>query len=241
MQIPESLKLFYRAWKYRLQEDRAEIAFLRRRVTRGMTVFDIGAHKGGYTYWMARAAGRSGTVVAFEPQEAGAALLGSLFNGAVRVERLAVADREGTARFFIQPQPYSVSFEASIVDKYENATAVEVHLTTIDSYCRSHHLAPHFIKIDVEGFEWEVLTGGSEVLAACRPLLLIEIEERHIGLARMNELFSFLEARGYEGFFFDGGKRSPLSAFDHSVHQDPRSLQTDKRRYCNNFIFEPRI
>ncbi|MDB5251047.1 MAG: methyltransferase FkbM [Flaviaesturariibacter sp.] len=241
MRISESFKLRYRAWKYRLHEDPAEIGYLLRSIRPGMTVFDVGAHKGGYTYWMARAVGRGGTVIAFEPQAAGAGLLKTIFGANVRVEEVALSDGEGTALFYIQPQRYSVSFEASVVNKYENASSVTVRTTTIDAYCRSHGLGPAFIKIDVEGFEMEVLAGGEQLLSSVKPVMLIEIEERHIGRSRMLEIFSFLESRGYAGTFFDGGTRRPLADFDPAVHQDPRSLMSGKRRYCNNFVFEPRV
>lgn len=36
-----------------------------------------------------------------------------------------------------------------------------------------------FIKIDVEGHEEKVIVGGWKTIAAYRPLLLVELEERH--------------------------------------------------------------
>lgn len=38
-----------------------------------------------------------------------------------------------------------------------------------------------FIKIDVEGFEARVIDGACETIARCRPVMLIEIEEKHTG------------------------------------------------------------
>ena len=67
MKLAERLHATHRFWRYRLTNDRHEIAFIRKHVARSQTVLDIGAHRGAYTYWLARAVGPSGTVYAFEP------------------------------------------------------------------------------------------------------------------------------------------------------------------------------
>src|SRR3982750_1440752 len=109
---PEHIKLLYRAAKYRYIDDGDEIRYLLSAIKKGATVFDIGAHKGGYTYWMKEAVGSMGKVIAFEPQEEGYCLLKKLFTGNVIVEHLAVSDREGEQQLYIQPQHFDVSFEA---------------------------------------------------------------------------------------------------------------------------------
>ena len=69
MQLKEYFKLMYRAWKYRLRSDKNEIRFLLETIKKGSVTFDVGAHKGGYTYWMKKAVGKNGKVIAFEPQQ----------------------------------------------------------------------------------------------------------------------------------------------------------------------------
>ena len=46
----------------------------------------------------------------------------------------------------------------------------DCEVRTLDSL----DLSPRFIKIDVEGFEYEVLLGGRDTLRRCRPALLLE-------------------------------------------------------------------
>jgi FkbM family methyltransferase len=50
-----------------------------------------------------------------------------------------------------------------------------IDCVTLDAYCAAHRLMPTFIKIDTEGFEWEVLQGGSGLLQEFRPGLLVEV------------------------------------------------------------------
>lgn len=55
-------------------------------------------------------------------------------------------------------------------------------------------LKPCFIKIDVQGYEYEVLLGAKKTLSAARPVLLIESP----GSKELN----FLTAAGYQSFIF---------------------------------------
>ncbi len=233
MGFPEQLKLIHRAWKYRLTDDRSGIGFLLKHIRKGDIVFDIGAHKGGYTYWMRKAAGKKGKVVAFEPQQKGAELLKALFTDVV-IENLGVSDASGFTDLHIAPQSYSVSFEASLTKEYTGAVTEKVKTTTIDAYCLQHALRPAFLKIDVEGHEMNVLRGAERILRIDKPFLLIETEERHIGEVR--EIFAWLTKTGYKGKFFFRGKELPLEQFRTDIHQS-REAKADS--YCNNFMFEP--
>jgi FkbM family methyltransferase len=57
-----------RCLRYRFRTEKLEIKTMMRLQLRGATVLDIGANKGIYCFWMMRAVGRSGRVIAFEPQ-----------------------------------------------------------------------------------------------------------------------------------------------------------------------------
>jgi FkbM family methyltransferase len=232
MRPAEYIKLLHRAWKYRYITDRYEIACMMKRISRSATVMDIGAHKGGYTFWMQKATGAGGKIIAFEPQEKGAALLRELFPG-ITVERMAVSDSCSNRSLYIQPQSYAVSFEASLDNRYAHAHTESISCTTLDAYCSSHQLQPQFIKIDVEGHELAVLQGARELLARYHPVLLVECEQRHAGAKGRMEVFSLLASAGYKGWFFLQKKKLPLSHFDPSIHQ-----LAGQKVYVNNFLFE---
>jgi FkbM family methyltransferase len=64
----EHAHFLVRCLRYRFRTERLEIRTMMRLQLRGATVLDIGANKGIYCFWMMRAVGPSGCVIAFEPQ-----------------------------------------------------------------------------------------------------------------------------------------------------------------------------
>ncbi len=69
-----------------------------------------------------------------------------------------------------------------------------VELVRFDDYAAEHSVRPDFIKIDVEGFEMEVLQGMREVLCTQHPKLMVEVT-RH-----PEEVWQILQAAGYIAF-----------------------------------------
>ena len=90
-----------------------------------------------------------------------------------------------------------------------------------------------FIKIDVEGYEHSVLKGAKETLMHCHPVMLIELEERHTGVA-IESLIEQVEDYGYKAYFLRNRQLTPFTRFDpESEHRNPET----HRDYINNFIF----
>ena len=232
----EHIGLLYRAWKYRNTQSN-EINYLLKIIKKGQTVFDIGAHKGAYSFWMKKAIGKNGKLVCFEPQHKGAELLKRLFdNKNVIVEQIALSDEKRTTQLFVKPQP-GISFEASLNNTYQNALVEEVTTTTIDDYCRENSTFPSFIKIDVEGHETNVIEGAVEVFKNLKPFLLVEIEARHIGEQALQKLCNKIVNVGYAAYFFYKNEKLPLKYFNTQLHQNIENINNNK--YSNNFAFEP--
>lgn len=151
----------------------------------GDCVWDVGANVGHYTGLLSAAVGHHGIVCAFEPAPACFAVLRGAAAPNVRAFNLALGDREGEIGLSLAADPlgdtHSLSFGSP-----SGASTVPVFVRTGDTLIADGTLpAPTVIKIDVEGFELEVIEGLSGTLAArtCRAVFL----EVHFGL---------LEARG---------------------------------------------
>lgn len=132
---------------------------------------------------------------------------------------------------------------ASIAKTYAEHASVtteshRVRVVTLDSLGLRNVTA---VKLDAEGAEQEVLEGARATLASSRPLLSVEIEERHRpGSTR--EVPALLAALGYEGWFWRAGWH-PLARFDAATMQaassDPAVFAASDP-YIFSFYFFPR-
>lgn len=130
-------------------------------ITQGSVVWDVGANVGFYSRKFLEKVGPAGRVVAFEPAPQSARVCAESFAGKPNyvLENKALSDRLGVAKFLAE----ATSVTNKILDEASDQTpaaTIEVQQMTGDSYAAAHPaLRPHFIKLDVEGFEAEVLDG----------------------------------------------------------------------------------
>ncbi|MEZ6002628.1 MAG: FkbM family methyltransferase [Planctomycetota bacterium] len=244
------LRWLWRARKFRRHWCRSEIEAMRLVLHRGQVAIDIGAHKGGWTYWMRKAVGPSGQVLAFEPQnELATALRGWMPRGWTNVEVLnaCAGDHEGQIELFLpgtgSPAASTVRAVAAAEPGGAEAQARQVPLRTLDAEVRRRGWSQvHFLKVDVEGAEAAVLRGAAETIEASRPTLLIECEQRHLTSqgSTVAEVFAPLLAMGYRAWFFADGRQIPFKEFQVSVHQSSEGERFwDLPGYANNFLLVP--
>jgi FkbM family methyltransferase len=170
----------------------------------GDTFVDIGANEGMIALLASRVVGEKGKVIAFEPNPGPRAALeaavdrNGIGNIDVRAMGLGSVDAELTLHVprinsgegsFGRPD-----YDASEID--ELACPVRVGDTQLSGE------SPRLIKIDVEGFEAEVLHGLENTLQASRPMLITEVVSRHLANAgsSANALTCLLDAHGYSGW-----------------------------------------
>jgi FkbM family methyltransferase len=100
-----------------------------------------------------------------------------------------------------------------------------------------------FIKIDVEGNEFDVLEGAAETIRRCRPSIVVENEYRHN--AECSKVFEFLSARDYVGYFVDRSTFELKSFDEFSLERNQKALLNanhqiaDMTHYVFNFMFVP--
>lgn len=135
---------------------------LRPFVPAGGLAFDIGANNGQYAETLRELGSR---VVAAEPNPELAAQICSYFPG-IEVEPTAVGARAGRATLrlgrYDEHSTLSPEWAATVPDRW--AGEIEVEVTTLDTLIARHGL-PDFVKIDVEGFEAEVIAGLTQPIA----------------------------------------------------------------------------
>jgi len=177
--IVRSLRIYYGDRQHGPAMDRLYGQFVRP----GDLVFDIGAHVGDRVAAFRRLGAR---VVAVEPQPALVKTLRLLYrrDPKVTIEAAAVGSQPGFIGLSVNidnPTVSTVSTDfiaaAANAPGWEGQTwpkRLRVPITTIDALI-SRHGMPAFIKIDVEGFEAEVLAGlGQPVQALSFEFTLIQ-------------------------------------------------------------------
>jgi FkbM family methyltransferase len=192
------------------------VALFREHVKPGNTVFDIGANEGIMSACAAGLVGADGCVVAIEPQSRLLDLLEINLalnsRGRYHIVHGAVSDRDDD-RVTLSLHPEDNTGSSSIVFKYKwSGKNEQVPTYTVEHIAKSYGIDRiDFVKIDVEGYE-------PEVVRALHPLL----DRRRIGKVLIDYHAAILRTRGissesvHEGILERGYKAllgSPIGGY----------------------------
>ncbi len=146
------------------------------------TVIDVGANTGWYSL-LACAVHPSLRVLAFEPYPPVAKMLKRNVTVNRRADRIeirgqAVGRETGSATLFVPSNEHGlVETSSSLNPEFKGAASgVAVDVTTLDEVVRLGKVTNvAIVKVDVEGFELDVLRGAVQLLRTQRPLMFIEV------------------------------------------------------------------
>jgi FkbM family methyltransferase len=177
--------------------------------------FDVGAHVGDVSLFLARLAGDGGRVVAFEPVWPLYARLcenvqfDATWKAPITTLPAGLADVQKIATIQVPEDDFAMGSLAqpdqwARVQQGARLKSFECCFVTLDGLLESTHLPiPDFIKIDVEGAELLVLSGARRMFEDHSPLMLIEVFapwERAFNYGPWDVL-SWLAERGYRFLF----------------------------------------
>lgn len=153
--------------------EKENFEFFRRVASKGITCLDIGAHIGLYSVFMNKHA--DAKVFSFEPTPTSQEVFRDMqkvnkCGDLVTLIPAAVSDKSGKASFYITETPLwvgnSLLKENIASDKLR---CLEVDVYSIDEFVEKNNIAVHFIKIDAEGMELEVVKGAKNVFLKYKP------------------------------------------------------------------------
>ena len=151
-------------------------------------IFDIGAHIGLYSILFSQ---KTNNVYSFEPTSTYDNLLlpnlekNNITN--VNTFKLGFGSKSGK----INEKIYKIWGESPFEDEYD--------FDTIDEYVERTGIKPSIIKIDVDGFDYEVLKGGENYLRENSVTLCVEVAQLPLGTRghTTNDLIEYLNGLGY--------------------------------------------
>lgn len=140
----------------------------------GKIFFDVGAHTGAFSLLFCAKA-EENIAVAYEPSPPLTTIARDLIrlNGVANRLTLiesAVGMKVGEQMGNIGPTGF-----VHLGERINHSEEVPIPVVTLDSECRRLGFFPDLVKIDVEGYEYEVLSGAQELLRVARPTLFLEL------------------------------------------------------------------
>ena len=160
----------FRKKKDKVDKKAAMISLYQRWVKPGGLVFDIGANVGNRIDIFLEIGAK---VVAVEPQQHCVHILREKFGNKISIENIGLSHSEGILEFHIADESTISSFSKEFITKTGSSRfrrnewkeTIQVPVSTCDKLIEKYGI-PDFCKIDVEGFELEVLKGLNTKIAA---------------------------------------------------------------------------
>jgi FkbM family methyltransferase len=224
-----------------------ECAILLSMIRPGMTAVDAGANLGVYTFALLA---RGANVVAFEPQASLGELIRAFYRigfprsghrGTLDVRTEALGAANGDATLHVPLKNGKIDHEsASLESASRESMEVTIPVRRLDDL----DLGPvDALKVDVEGHELALFEGAVETIRRWKPVILVEVEQRH-HIEPIDEVFARIKAMtGPEYrilFLRDGNGLRPLEEFD--VQKDQIALAENplSPSYVRNFFILPK-
>ncbi len=151
-----------------------ETDVITRMVKKGNTVIDIGANIGYYTLIFARLVGESGKVYAFEPDPSNFSLLKKNveingYRNVVLIQK-AISDKSGKLKLYLNQDNKG---DHRVYDSKDGRPSVEIDCISLDEFFANSAEGINFIKMDIQGSEWDAINGMKNLLKKQKSLKIL--------------------------------------------------------------------
>lgn len=174
--------------------------FLLNNLNQRTLFIDVGANNGYYSMLASR---NCDTIYAFEPVKNNyQRLLRNIeLNGFKNITpyQIALGNKEENKQIYISEKEDGSDTMLKIKKAIDQET---VRTQKLDNIMRNKNCESTIVKIDVEGYEREVIEGGREFIKACKPLIIFEFnyDILYYKNRQYNEVFELLASYGYSTF-----------------------------------------
>jgi len=188
------------ALSYNKEYEAEETHFFIDNLKEGMRVVDVGANIGYYTTLFSRLVGKTGSIIAFEPDPTNFSILqkNCSANGCtnVKLENLALSDRAGSAKLYLSEVNRGDHRMSSDDDNLET---IEIKTARLDEFLQDEEEFD-LLKMDIQGHEFHALKGMGDLLDRQGITVVMEFWPKALKEAGSDpvELLAYLISKGFE-------------------------------------------
>jgi len=190
-----------------------ELAFVKQILQANDIVFDIGANIGIYSLLSSNYVGESGLVYAFEPVDSTyKKLLENIKANQIAnllPYNIAVSDKSNEIlTIYKNDNGYDV-FDSMVTPLLDNAKEIKVSTVSLDDFITQQNVdvqSIKLIKIDVEGWEFNVLQGAKKLLEAHLPIaFLVEFSKENVDSTSIKNkaVYDYMRKYQYEWYSYN--------------------------------------
>lgn len=190
--------------------EKATMYVIRSCLKEGDAFIDVGANIGVVSLYASLCVGKSGKVYAYEANPDTVKLLQNniALNGYTNITifEYALGSQEGKGEIYPETIANNRGGASMVKREGQSSLKYEISIKKLDDTLGP--IKPVMMKVDVEGWELEVLKGSHNVLAAMdAPILIVEcVMERENTIGSPNEIFNYLKSvNDYQIYKFDMG------------------------------------
>jgi len=191
-----------------------EITFLCKYLKQGDIFLDIGSNIGLFSLYAAEIVTEKGKIHAFEPTpDTYSRLKENIelngFQNIITTNNIGLSSSKGALKLNVSSDGHDAwnTFAQQSEMKFENN--IEIPVERLDDYLLEKKLSPDkiaFVKMDVEGWEMEVVKGANNLLIDKNaPVFMVEFTESNLFAAGSNcyELYDIFTSYGYKWYTYN--------------------------------------
>ena len=190
-------------WFYGQNREKDELYFFQKLISKGDSVLEVGTHIGYLTQYFEFLVGDAGHILAVEPTPNSLYYLKKNVCPKTIIIEKAASNKSGEVEFFTEEFG---GFTNSLISEFtqnqnklhqkfqhinSDIRLIKVKTDTLDNICFQNNFLPNFVKIDVEGAEYDVLLGAKHILKDVKAIM-VEISSNE------NDVFSLLNRLGFK-------------------------------------------
>ena len=185
--------------------EQATTEYIRQTLNRGDCFVDVGANIGYLSLVAAATVGTKGAVYSFEPVSTTFKILEK--NKSINdfsqliLHPFALGNNEEKKTIYTEKENRG----GASISNQRSEHSEEIQVKRLDDLNIDRTI--HLLKVDVEGFEWEVLKGAAEKIKKDRPTLIVEYSRDRNNEGNSDEMLRWLQLEfGYRAYRFIKGK-----------------------------------